>query len=162
MDVNSNLTGTTSVKALCGMAQTQLEQATAATTLPRVCQDTNDHTTVACTTANSVPVAFVLYSTGSDHMPDQENGTAANQIYENDNRGIDNSAGANHYDDQVVSYPLSSLVAACAKVGGLPVCNLNATPSTSLPVSLPRDIDSELFQQPTAYNWSTPPAGLRL
>ena len=120
MDVNSvlaSLPAASGVKNLCSVAQAQLM----ANPVPRVCQ--ND----ACTA--SAPMAFVLYSTGADHVANLVN-AGNTRIYESDNRGIDNSPDdpaappPHHYDDQVVSYPLSSLVKDCAKLSGLPVCNL--------------------------------------
>ena len=121
MDVNSAVTATTSVKDLCSKAQTALSASNACQTpnVPCVCQD------AAC--SSKTPVAFVLYSTGGDRVPNGNNALTT-RVYDNDNRGIDNSAGGIHYDDQVVSYPLSSLVNACAKMAGLPVCNVNAVP----------------------------------
>ena len=170
MDVNGALTapipaGADPAKTLCSRVQTAL--ATAATELPRICQDSNDHSAIPC--ANSAPVAFVLYSTGSDHAPNQENATAVNRIYESDSRGIDNSADdltspapRHHYDDQLVSYPLSSLANACTKAGGggasLPVCNLDASPSTIVPgcQSILTASCSSMSTNPQ-YNWSNPP-----
>ena len=87
---------------------------------PQVCQDTTgDHSSTACTSYS--PAAFVLYSTGNDRKPNMENddgtsklGTQGNRIYESDTRGINNSnEGTIHYDDQVVSYPLSALARDC-------------------------------------------------
>ena len=105
MDVNSALTtvGTGDpVKALCKAAQTALSASNACQTpnVPCVCQD------AAC--SSKTPVAFVLYSTGSDHVSNGNNALTT-RLYDSDNRGIDNSAssvGVTHYDDQVVSYPL--------------------------------------------------------
>jgi len=67
----------------------------------------------------------VLYSTGNDRIPNQGNdqgvtklGTnpiGSSRIYESDTRGINNAydAAGDHYDDQVMSYPLSSLANDC-------------------------------------------------
>jgi prepilin-type N-terminal cleavage/methylation domain-containing protein len=102
---------------------------------PQVCQDTTiDHygavaPNAACTSYS--PAAFVLYSTGNDRIPNQGNdqgatklGTNLNgaiRVYESDTRGINNGPNLNtggvidysHYDDQVMSYPLSSLANDC-------------------------------------------------
>lgn len=94
---------------------------------PFVCQDyAGDHTTVACPATSAVPAAFVLYSTGNDRIPNQENATSANRIYENDKRGINNSpdntapgATRDHYDDQVMSYPLSAFARDCREKMGV-------------------------------------------
>jgi hypothetical protein len=104
MDVNASLVTSGTLRALCDKAQAQLNNATA---LPRVCVDN------PCT--SSYPVAFVIYSTGTNRIPDMNNAKNT-RIYDNDKRGIDNSPGANHYDDQLLSYPLSALAAACAKL----------------------------------------------
>ncbi|MDZ4202952.1 MAG: hypothetical protein U1C96_12495 [Gallionella sp.] len=125
MDVNDALAlvTTSNPKDLCAVAQAQLATPAA---LPRICQDD------ACTV--STPVAFVLYSTGSDRTANLQNDetTIADRIYENDKRGINNSsdAGSVHYDDQLVSYPLSSLVTDCAKLGGVPVCAIDPKTQT--------------------------------
>jgi prepilin-type N-terminal cleavage/methylation domain-containing protein len=102
----------------CQAVNEQMQNANAA---PFVCQDSaSDHVTSACPTASAIPVAFVLYSTGTDRKPNQENneaglvaGNPGYRIYENDKRGINNSSGDSHYDDQVMSYPLSALARDC-------------------------------------------------
>lgn len=91
---------------------------------PLVCQDYNNRTATAC--AASSPVAFVLYSTGNNRIADQENNEASligtnNRIYENDKRGINNSPGNDHYDDQVMSYPVSALARDCREKMGVAV-----------------------------------------
>ena len=154
MDVNDALASAAAsgVQVLCSTAQTQLANQTL-TTMPRICQNYDDHTTTPCDAAHSTPVAFVLYSTGSDRKPNQNNALNT-RIYESDNRGIDNSAG---YDDQVVSYPLSNLVSACAQMEGLPVCSLNATPSTIVS-GASSVLASSCSNGPIlSYNWSNPP-----
>lgn len=161
MDVNdalASLSAASGVKDLCSVAQAQMATPGAG---PRTCQDFNDHTT-ACAVGNSAPMAFVLYSTGNDHIPNQENATAANRIYEGEFRGIDNSPNGplstpqRHYDDQVVSYPLSGLVSDCAKLSGLPVCNLDASPLQVIS-GCPTTLTASCSKVPTTYNWSTPP-----
>lgn len=146
MDSNDALAAVTTgnIKDLCRVAQAQM---TAPGAGPRLCQD------AAC--ATTAPMAFVLYSTGHDHLPNLNNALGT-RIYENDNRGLDNSAGATHYDDQVVSYPLSSLVSACSKLGGVPVCTLNATPSTITPPAT-STLTVSCSNNPTSYTWSNPP-----
>ncbi len=97
---------------------------TAPSGLPQVCLDTADRTSSACAAAS--PAAFVLYSTGTDRRPDQENNEAStvgtmlnNRIYENDKRGINNSPGVDHYDDQVMSYPASAFARDCREKMGV-------------------------------------------
>lgn len=126
MDTNVTLSGTSNPKALCAAARTALQHATSDPPhpLPRVFRD-NAYT-------SSAPMAFVLYSTGNDHWSNlsQAPASAAARTYENDFRGIDDSPGDNHYDDQVLSYPLASLLAECGKAGGpggVPICQLGAT-----------------------------------
>lgn len=114
-DSNTALRAMTTSKTLCAAARTQIASTPANTPY-----------------SNTTPVAFVLYSTGNDRISNQRNATATSttRIFEPDNRGIDDSAGSNHYDDQVVSYPLSSLLTECAKLGGAPVCDLKPTTQT--------------------------------
>ena len=135
LDTNTTLSpaGTSNPKALCAAARSELATASATLPLPRVFRDS--------AYTSSAPMAFVLYSTGNDHWSNlsQAPASAAARTYEHDFRGIDDSPGANHYDDQVVSYPLASLLAECGKVGGqggVPVCQLQATPTpwNTLPV----------------------------
>jgi len=123
MDVNDSLTSSVITASSVGAASTvggdkvvfcqavNAQMITAAPNSPKICQDFNDHTS-ACTSVS--PVAFVLYSTGNDRTANQENALNL-RIYENDTRGINNSndIAADHYDDQVMSYPLSALVRDC-------------------------------------------------
>jgi len=159
MDVNdalASLAAASGVKDLCSVAQQELAKEAAAVG-PKVCQDTTSMTTTIC--SSSAPVAFVLFSTGSNRQADLKNAQTTNtRIYEADNRGIDNTAGTTYYDDQVVSYPLSSLVSACAKLDQLPVCNLNATPSTvasGVTTSVTLTASCSNMSKPPVYNWST-------
>jgi len=88
---------------------------------PQVCSDyTTDHSAAgSCTAAGTVPVAFVLYSTGNDRKGNQLNATGS-RVYENDKRGINNSNDTtSHYDDQVMSYPLSALARDCREKMGV-------------------------------------------
>lgn len=129
LDANYSLTvsGVAAVGGGAGEAKVVFCQAvnaqlTGAAASPGICQDINDRPP-AC--ATSIPAAFVLYSTGNDRVPNQENDEAGalggNRIYENDKRGINNSPGSSHYDDQVMSYPLSALARDCReKMGVLP------------------------------------------
>jgi len=156
MDVNdafASLGAASSVKDLCSVAQKQLAASTSSTA-PGVCQDTSSLTTASC--SSTAPVAFVLYSTGSDRKPNLKN-AGTNRIYESDNRGIDNTAGATYYDDQVVSYPLSGLVNDCATMQGLPVCNLNATPTTIVsggPNLCSATLTASCSNGPKSYTWT--------
>lgn len=85
---------------------------------PRICTATSGNPGCAAD-ANSTPVAFVLYSTGNDRRPNQANAdpaaanTTVSRYYENDRRGINNSPGTDHYDDQMMSYPLSAAMRDC-------------------------------------------------
>ena len=123
MDVSDALTGFTppvtlpKTATLCANARAELNAPVAG---PRICQDTT-RATANCTP--SAPMAFVIYSTGNDRVPNLENleagvtsGNPGYRIYENDLRGINNAPGTDHYDDQVVSYPLAQLVKDCATV----------------------------------------------
>ncbi len=128
MDVNTELTSailtpsvhtpgttTTVTTNLCQKARVLLTN-DVPTVLPRSCKDTS---CAAPAFATSTPIAFVIYSTGTDHSANLSNAVSANRIYENDLRGINNApqtAGSVHYDDQVVSYPMAQLVKDCATV----------------------------------------------
>lgn len=106
---------------------------------PRVCQNTTSNRSAdlndpICTVASvavpttSVPVAFVVFSTGNNRIPDLANsgkqGTplvaintappAYDRFYENDSRGINNSNDLpGHFDDQLMSYSLSAFASDC-------------------------------------------------
>lgn len=100
-------------------------------TTPSVCQNFTTRTVAGVTTqcAVTTPVAFALFSVGNNRAADQENDDRAgspatntlkgNRIYENDSRGINNSPGDDRYDDQVMSYPLSSLARDCREKMGV-------------------------------------------
>lgn len=101
--------------------------------LPAVCENTDNRTTAACAAASAIPVAFVLYSTGNDRSANQENNEVTgfvpnNRIYENDKRGINNTPGDDHYDDQVMSYPVSALARDCREKMGIAVEVMNCAP----------------------------------
>ena len=121
LDVNdqlkSSIVGLDRV-AFCQAVNAQMKAA--AINPPSICQDYNDRTaagvTTACTTP--IPAAFVLYSTGNDHTANQGN-ALNNRIYENDKRGINNNPGDSHYDDQVMSYPMTALVRDCREKMGV-------------------------------------------
>lgn len=130
MDVNSNLLSSSSNAAssvggdkliFCQAVNAQMQIASGVA--PFICQDyASDHlgtvAAPACPAASAVPVAFVLYSTGNDHTANQGN-ASINRIYENDKRGINNSPGNSHYDDLVMSYPMTALVRDCKEKMGL-------------------------------------------
>ncbi len=106
---------------------------------PRVCQNTTSNRSAdlndpICTVASvavpttSVPVAFVVFSTGNNRIPDLANSgsqgsppvvintalPAYDRFYENDTRGINNSNDLpGHYDDQLMSYSLSAFASDC-------------------------------------------------
>ena len=129
--------------------------------VPSICQDTTaDHVSLATAcTASAVPVAFVLYSTGNDRIANQENdetgAIGVNHIYENDKRGINNIAGVDHYDDQVMSYPLSALARDCReKMGVLPEvmnCGVGQKYVRSL-------TNNYVFASGGAYGFANPPS----
>lgn len=101
----------------------------AATYSPQTCQNFNTRTVAGTTTActATTPVAFALFSPGNNRVADQENddptsiaaALKTNRIYENDSRGINNSPSDDRYDDQVMSYPLSSLARDCREKMGV-------------------------------------------
>jgi len=106
---------------------------------PRVCQNTASNRSAdvndpICTVASvavpttSVPVAFVIFSTGNNRIADLANSgsqgsplvaintapPAYDRFYENDTRGINNSNNVpGHYDDQLMSYSLSAFASDC-------------------------------------------------
>ena len=171
LDTNVTLSGTSNPKALCAAARRELATASATLPLPRVFRDS--------AYTSSAPMAFVLYSTGNDRLANLENketklvsgievplvlGDPGFRIYEHDFRGIDDSPGTNHYDDQVLSYPLASLLAECGKVGGQggkPICNV-APPTTTIKLGSSAALTGSCSDAPNCtppYAWaSTPPA----
>lgn len=151
LDVNTALINTTSPLLLCQAAQAQLHALVPP--LPQVCQDTASVNPIC---GSAAPMAFVLYSTGEDHKPNLKN-AATNRIYESDNRGIDNTADAtNHYDDELLSYPLSGLVGDCVKAGLLPpppVCKPIANPAT-IAAGGSSTLTANCSNSPTSYSWT--------
>lgn len=98
---------------------------------PRICRDLATRTVAGTTTqcTDFTGASFVLFSLGNNRVADQENDDRigapletvlkGNRIYENDSRGINNSPGDDHYDDQVMSYPVSSLARDCREKMGV-------------------------------------------
>lgn len=125
--INSTASGTTTPSGgdratFCQSVNQQLLGPAAG---PSVCQDPGtNHLDAASACTTGTPTGFVLFSTGTDRVPNQGNDSASGwfgRVYENDKRGINNSADANRYDDQLVSYPLTSLARDCReKMGVLP------------------------------------------
>lgn len=145
-------------KEFCNTARAQL----ITPVVPFICTDTvTNHLAPAPACTAITPVAFALFSTGKDRTANQSNKLAV-RIYESDGRGINDSAGDSHYDDQVVSYPLSSLLTECAKLGGKPVCNLWASASpinVGQPVILTASCSNSPNCPSSTYKWSsTPPS----